>query len=51
MREQQMAGVRDSWDNKHVERWRMAGRWKNDLAVMILLTGFALWINQSIRSE
>ncbi len=51
MREQQMAGVRDSWDNKHVERWRIAGRWKNDLAVMILLTGFALWINQSIQIQ
>lgn len=51
MREQQTAGVRDSWDNKHVERWRTASRWKNDLAVMVLLTGFALWINRSIQIQ
>ncbi len=49
MKEQQMAGIHDSWDNKHRERWQMAGRWRNDLLAALLLACFAFWINRGME--
>ncbi len=49
MKEQQMVGIHDSWDNKHRERWQMAGRWRNDLLAALLLACFAFWINRGME--
>ncbi len=49
MKEQQITGVHDSWDNRHVHWWQMAGRWKTDLLIVLLLACFAFWINRGIE--
>lgn len=49
MKEQQISGIHDSWDNKHIHRWQIVSRWKNDLLVALLLVCFAFWINRRIE--
>lgn len=49
MKEQQMTGVHDSWEDKHRKRWQMAGRWRNDLLAALLLACFAFWINRDLE--
>lgn len=49
MKEQQIMGVHDSWENRHVHWWQMAGRWRNHLLVLLLLTCFAFWINREVE--
>lgn len=46
---QSIYGSSDLRESRPLQRWQMAGWWKGDLLVALLLLGFAFWINRDVE--